>query len=118
DRVVHELEVPDALAGLQIDGHQAVAEQVVARTMAAEIVTGRIFNRQVCHAERFVDGDLRPDTGVAGVLERLFLPRVAAEFSRDWNGVEDPQALAGARVEAAHVALGVLHALRRRAGTV
>ena len=118
DRMVDELEVPDALAGLQIDGDEALGEQVVAGPMAAEVVAGRDLDRQVRDAELLVDGDLRPHAGVAGVLPRLLEPRVVAELAGLRNGVEDPQPLAGARVVAADVALGVLHAARRRAGAM
>ena len=115
DRMVHELVVPDALAGLQIDGDETLGEEIVAGTMAAEIIAGRFFDGQVGDAEILVDGHLRPDAGVAGVLPRLLQPRVVAELAGLRNGVEDPQPLARAGVVAADVALGVLHAARRRA---
>ena len=88
------------------------ANRLLPGPMAAEVVAGRIFDRQVGDAEILVDGDLRPHAGVAGVLPRLLEPRVVAEFAGLRNGVEDPQPLAGARVVAADVALGVLHAAR------
>jgi hypothetical protein len=50
DPVVDELEVPLALAGLQVDAHQALAEQVVAGAMAAVEVRGRCLDRQVHEA--------------------------------------------------------------------
>ena len=118
DAVVHELVVPDALAGLQIDGDEAFAEQVVAGTMAAVVVAGRDLDRQIGDAELLVDGHLRPDAGIAGVGPRVLEPRVVAELAGARNRVEDPQPLAGARVVAANVALRVGLAARRRAGAM
>ena len=43
DRMVHDLEVPLALAGLQIDADEALGEQVVAGPMAAVEIGGRRF---------------------------------------------------------------------------
>ncbi len=83
--------------------------------MAAVVVAGGRFDGQVDQAELFVDGDLRPDAGVAGVLGRAVEPGIVAEFAFDRNGVEDPEALAGADVEAADVAFVVAHALGRHA---
>ena len=77
-----ELEMPLALAGLQIDADEALGEQVVAGTMAAVVIGRRRFDRQVDQAEIFVDGDLRPDAGVAVGRPRLVLPRVVAELAR------------------------------------
>ena len=65
ERMVHELEVPLALAGLQIDADEALGEQVVAGPVAAVEVRRRRLDRQVDEAELLVDGDLRPDAGVA-----------------------------------------------------
>ena len=113
--MVHELVVPDALAGLQINREQAFAEQVVAGAMAAKVVAGRNLHRQVGDAELFVDGHLRPHAGVAGVFPRAFAPGVVAELAGQGNSVENPQPLAGARIVGADIALGVLAAARRGA---
>ena len=116
DPVVDELVVPLALAGLQIDRDEAFAEQIVAGTMAAVVVAGRQLDRQIGQAELFVDADLRPHAGVAGVRPRVVLPGVVAELAGLGNRVEDPQPLAGAHVEAADVALDVAScsSVRRR----
>ena len=97
DRVMHDLEVPLALAGLQIDADEAVAEQVVAGTMAAVEIRCRILDRQIHEAELFVDRDLRPDAGVAVDRPRFLFPRVVAELAGPRNRVERPQQLAGLR---------------------
>ncbi len=107
ERVVDELEVPLPLAGTQIDADQRFAEEVVAGAVAAIEVVGRGLHRQVGQAEVLVDGDLRPDAGVAVLLGRAAQPRVVPELARFRDRVEDPQALAGADVERADVALVV-----------
>ena len=107
DAVVHELEVPLALAGVEVDRHQALGEQVVAGPVAAVVVGRRGLDRQVRDAQLLVHGDLRPDPGVAGVDGRVVQPGLAPELARLRDGVEDPQALARPHVEAADVALRV-----------
>src|SRR5439155_27373001 len=59
---------------------------------------------------------LSPDSGVAGVGPGVLLPGVDSELARPRDGVEDPEPLAGADVESAHVALDVFLAVRRAAG--
>src|SRR5436190_11652077 len=86
--------------------------------MAAIVVAGRQFDRQVRHAELLVDADLTPDAGVAGVRPRVPLPRVVAEFARRRNGVEDPEALPGPDVEAANIPFDVRAAGRDAARLV
>ncbi len=76
--------------------------------MAAVVVRGRIFDRQVDQARFFVDRDLRPHAGVAVGRPRLVLPRVVAELARSRNRVERPEQLAGLHVEGAHQPLGVV----------
>src|SRR5471032_882036 len=107
--------MPLALSGLQVDADQAFAKEVVAGAMAAIIIAGGGFNGKIHQAELFVHRDLAPDAGVAGILGRALLPGVVAELAFLGDGVEDPQALAGADVESAHVALVVAHALGRHA---
>ena len=80
--------------------------------MAAVEVRRRRFHRQVDEAELFVDADLRPDAGVAVDRPRVVLPGVVAELAGTRNRVERPEQLAGAHVERAHQALGVV--VRRR----
>ena len=62
ERVVNELEMPLALASLQVHAHEAFREQVASRTVSAVVVGRRRFNREVHEAEVFVDADLSPDT--------------------------------------------------------
>ena len=51
--MMHDLEVPLPLAGLQIDADQAVAEQIVARPLAAVVIRGRRLHRQINQPEIF-----------------------------------------------------------------
>src|SRR5438067_1019531 len=83
--------------------------------MAAVKIAGRRFYRQIHQPERFIHADLRPNAGVAGVFRRAVEPGVVPRFALFWNGMENPEALAGAHVEAAHIAFVVAHALRRHA---
>ena len=114
DRMVDDLIVPFALAGFQVDAHQAVAEQVVARTMTAVQVRRGIFNRQIHEPELLVDGNLRPDARVAVDRPRFLLPGIVAEVARLGNRVERPQQLAALRVPRAHQPLGVVVGLHRQ----
>ena len=80
------------------------------------VVAGAVFGREVHAIELFVDRDGRPVAGVARVRPRVVFPRVVAELAGLRNGVEDPQALAGAHVVAANVSLDVFFRARRAAG--
>ena len=83
--------------------------------MAAVIIAGGRFHRQIDQPELFVYRDLRPNAGVAGVFRRSVHPSVVARLALHRDGMEDPEPLAGADIEAAHVAFVVAHALRRHA---
>ena len=113
--MMHELVMPFADTGLYVDSHDAFAKQTVARAMAAVIVAGRKFYGKVGKAQLFIDADLRPDAGIAGVFSRIFEPGVVAEFAGPGNGVEDPEALSRAYVEAAHISFDVGFAARNAA---
>ena len=63
-----------------------------------------------------IDADLAPDARVAGVVGGVGLPCVVAEFAGARDGVEDPEALTGAHIEAAHVAFHIGLAVRHAAG--
>src|SRR5206468_7102657 len=103
--VMHDLVVPFALARLQIDAHETVAEEVVAGTVAAVEIRRRILDGQIHEAKLFIDGDLRPHAGVAVDGPRFLLPRVVSEFTGTRNRVERPEQPAAADVPRAHEAL-------------
>ena len=84
------------------------------RPVAAVEVAGRHLDGDVDVAELFVAGQRRPRAGVAGVLPGVVLPGLVAELAGLRDGLERPDALAGADVEAADVAGNVR--LRRRRG--
>ena len=88
--VMHELLVPQALAGARIEGQQAVAEQVGADAVAAVEIERRRSGREVDDAARHVDRDLAPGVGAADVLPGVLRPGVVAELARTRNGVERP----------------------------
>ena len=102
--VMHALEVPRALAGLRVDRHDRLGEQVRAGAMAAVEIVGRRAERQVDVAELLVGRHVGPHVGAAGVGPRIVAPRLVAELALLRNRVNRPQLLAGAHVEAADVA--------------
>ena len=105
---MRDLEVPFALAGLQIDAHQAVSKQVVPRPVPAVKVRRGVFHGQVNQAELFINRDLRPHAGVAVDGPRLVLPGVVAELAGTGNRVERPEHFAALHVEGTDQALGVV----------
>src|SRR5262245_54300780 len=97
--MVHDLEVPLALSGLEIKAHEAVAKQVVPGTLTAVLIGGRVLDRQIDQPQLLIHRDLRPDASVAVHRVRIVLPGLGAELSRVWNGVELPQHLSRPNVE-------------------
>ena len=75
--------------------------------MPAVVVPGRGFDGQVGQAELLVHADLRPRARVSRVGPRVVQPGVVAELAGRGNRLEDPEALARAHVEPAHVPLDV-----------
>src|SRR2546428_5421520 len=110
--------MPDALARLQVDRHEALAKQIVAGPMAAEIVAGGHLDRQVRDAELLVNLKLTPQASMSGVRPRVLQPRVVAELTGLRNRVEDPLPLPRLHVERANEALRVRPAPRRPASPV
>ena len=83
DRMMHDLVVPLLGAGAQVETHEALAVQVVARTMPAVVVAGGRLDRQVDEPQLFVDRHLRPHAGVPRVFGRAVQPacRIPARLS-------------------------------------
>ena len=115
DAVMNELEVPTALARLDVDGDNALAEQVFARPVAAIVIAGGKLDREIGESERLVGGHLRPHAGIARVLGGAVLPGLVAELPRARNRMKDPSAPSCAYVVTAHIAFHVLPAPRVRA---
>src|SRR5262245_18612684 len=108
DRMVHELEMPLPLAGLQIDADKTLGIEVVARAVTAVVVGRRRFDRQVDETEFLVDADLSPHTDVASALPRVVLPGSAAGIQRRWDGVELPELFPCAYIKRPHEAFRVV----------
>ena len=115
--VMHELVVPLALAGLHVERDQALAEQTRSRD------DGRRSNRRSATRRADTRGPApRPrvicaQTPALPVYDHESFSHVSLPNSPGpRNGVEDPQPLAGLRVEAADVALlvGLASWVRRR----
>ena len=106
--MVHHLEMPFPLARPQIDADETLGKQVVSRTLAAVVVRRRRLDREINEAEIFVDGDLRPHTGVARLGPRTVFPGFIAELARARNGIESPELFSAAHIERAHETFGVV----------
>ena len=111
---MHQLKVPLALSGSQIDRHQTLGEQVVPGTLAPVVVVRGHLHGQIRHSQLFIDRNLRPHAGVAAVGPGILLPRVVAELAGSRDRVEDPEALAGSHVVPADIPLHVTLAPRVR----
>ena len=97
--VMHELEVPDALAGCRLECDEAGREQVVAGPVhAVEVIRAR-RDWQVHVTQLRVCAHRCPDVGVPRVLPRPILPRLVSELPWLRNGVERPQQLPGPHVK-------------------
>src|SRR5689334_11003493 len=112
--MMHDLVIPFARTGLEIETDEALAVEIVARAMSTVVVARRRFDGQIDESQILVHRDLRPDAGVAGVLGRSVEPRLGSRLALLRNRVEGPEALASAHVEAADVAFVVPETLRRR----
>src|SRR5690606_37469783 len=88
-------------AGARIQADDALAEQVVARSVPAIEVIGGRLRRQIDIAQLQVRAHHRPDTGIASGLPGALLPGVVAELALQRDGVEGPYHLSGADVIAA-----------------
>src|SRR5438552_3462080 len=106
--MMHHLEKPLPLPGLQIDAAQAVPKQVVPQPMPAVLIRRRVFHGKIDQAKVLIGGDMRPYAGVAVGGPRIVLPRVVANLSRLWNRVELPKFLAGPYVEGLNETFGVV----------
>ena len=90
--VVHELEVPLALAGLQVDGDEALARRGCCPDDGRRRSQRSAFRPADSEAGVFVDADLRPHAGVAVQRPRIVLPGVVAEFAGPRDRVEASRA--------------------------
>ena len=110
---MHGLEVPDALPGLRVDAHDALAVHVVAVAVAAVVVARRCRCGEVDVAEFVVGGERRPHVRVAHPLPGVVFPGLGEVVALLGDRVEAPLLLAGAHVVGAHVARRNARLLRR-----
>ena len=103
--VVHGLEVPHALAGPDVEGDEALGEEVVAEPVPAVVVVGRGAGRQVDVAESS-SSTLKADqdVGAAGVAPRVVQPGVHPEVVSLRDGTERPPRIARAGIDSLHPA--------------
>ena len=104
DVVMHELEVPEILAGVGVGRDEARAEQVVALAIAAELIDRRRAERHVDDAALRVDGDEAPDVDAGAVLPAVARPGVVVLLAGSRDRMERPDQLAGVHVPRADVA--------------
>src|SRR6476661_9402737 len=109
--MVNDLEVPLALAGLQIERDEALAEQPGPGAIAAVRIDGWRLDRQVHKPGFWIRRHLGPHAGVAGPVPGAILPGVVTEFAGTGHRVEAPELLAGSDVEGAHQPFGVVRVL-------
>src|SRR5437660_7093101 len=76
--------------------------------MAAVVIAGWQFDREVGHSEFFVDADLAPHTRIAGVGSRIVFPGFGAIFVGQRDGMENPEAPSSLDIESPDVALHIL----------
>ena len=102
--MVHELEMPQSLAGFRVKRHQGLGEQVVTGTVATVHVACSRFHGDVDDAPLLVRRHGRPGTGIAGIQVRVVAPGFGAEFTRLRNGMENPEHFPGMDVIAPDIA--------------
>src|SRR5882672_2098517 len=100
---MHQLVMPPPLSRLKIDGDKALAKQSVAGPVGAKVIPCRQFDRQIYQTKFFIDGDLGPNAGVAGIGVGIFFPAVVPIFGTDRNGMEDPETFARAHIKSTNV---------------
>ena len=104
DVVVHDLEVPQVLAGVRVGRDDARAEEIVAGAIAAVLIDRGRAERHVDDAALDVDGDEAPDVDARAILPAVARPRVVELLARLRNRSERPHQLAGVDVPGAHIA--------------
>ena len=99
--VVHDLEVPDDLAGGAAQRDHGVRVAVRADALAAVVVRARAAGRQEHEAALDVHGHHRPDVGGAGPAPAVPRPRRSApDRTRAWGS--DPSSTAASPVRASY----------------
>ena len=100
---MHRLEMPDAFARLDVERHERVGKQVVARPPAAVPCRRRRRQRDVHVSELFVGGHGIPRPEIPGQFPGVVAPGLVAELAWLRHDVKRPEPFAGDHVVAAHV---------------
>ena len=108
DVVVHGLEVPYPLPGLDVEGDHARPVEAVARTEPPVEVDRGGIGRDVDDPPLGIGRHRGPGGDVARPLPRIVLPSLVAELPRARDHIELPHELTGARIVAEDVARDVL----------
>ena len=116
--MVHNLEMPLALARRRVQADQGFTEQVGARPPAAEKIVARRTHGHIQQTALLVEGHRRPDVCVPRELPGILSPGFVAEFAGLRNSVETPYLSAGVGVEGAHVAWRIVPVYQAIANTV
>src|SRR5690606_38121044 len=116
--VMNELEMPAAHPGMQIYGDQRFAEEIVARAIRAEVVTGGRFDGQICQVQLWIYGDLGPRSRVACVFGGTVKPCLNAILAWHGDSVENPQSFTRTNVKATNIAFDVADTAWIAASTV
>ena len=111
--MMHQLVMPLALPGLQIDADQRFCEQIVALAVPSVKVSRRRLDGQISEPQFFIHGELGPHAGISCVFRRFVQPCLVTKLSFFRDGVEDPKTLASTDIKTPDVSFVVAHALRR-----
>ena len=96
--MVDRLVVPSVLAGVHVQRHHRLCEELLAVTPDVAVVRHRVPDADIDEAERRIDGERCPD-GTAADVRALLRPRVGAELLAGRDQVELPLDLTGLGVE-------------------
>ena len=97
--MVHRLKMPFSVAGRRIQTQQRFCKQIGARPSCAVVVAAGRARRRVQQSAGFVQSHRSPDVRMSGHRPGIVFPSLAAKFTTLRNGVENPHAFAGTRVE-------------------
>jgi len=102
--MMHDLEMPDALARGGLKREHAIGEEVCADAIAAPMIVGSRAGAGKHQAALRVQRHPAPAIGATDSFPRVGGPGLVPELARVRNGVENPATFPGARVKGADVA--------------
>src|SRR5215471_20238705 len=101
---MHDLEMPEVSTGLGVGRNDTGAVQVVARTIAAEQISGGRAERHVNDAALGIHGHESPYIDSGALLPAVPSPGTKILFVRTRNRVEGPGQLAIMNIVSIHIA--------------